>query len=411
MELWCIQNSNVPNDENEAYVVSHEFDDEEEMNFKFFVSSKRLLKLAVNSKKIHADGTYKLIWQGYPILVVGTTDMNRQFHYFGVCVSTHEREGDFQFIFKSLKEEVLLLYKEIISFEVMICDAAQAIGNAFHQVFGEDKIVVMCWAHMRRNVVKKIEKLIPKEIQKNIVQDIDTLQLAKSSKIFDKAVNLFFEKYKAEVNFLKYFKEEWLDQHRYWYEGVREKTPSTNNALESCNNVIKKESTLRERLPLATFKVILLEMVNSWSSQYMHKLKTFHETPQVDLKLWTTAYQWVKKNNKITSELLEDSVMYYIPAKDLEDVINVKPFNDWTEFSDYSNDGFSLWTCIVPNDKWDDGKCDCPDFFKKFICKHLVGMAIRLKLVKPPIEVKTVPLGEKRKRGRPAKAKKALLTQ
>jgi hypothetical protein len=38
-------------------------------------------------------------------------------------------------------------------------------------------------------------------------------------------------------------------------------------------------------------------------------------------------------------------------------------------------------------------------------------MAIRLKHCKPLPAAKTVPIGEKRKRGRPAKAKPALLLQ
>ena len=48
-------------------------------------------------------------------------------------------------------------------------------------------------------------------------------------------------------------------------------------------------------------------------------------------------------------------------------------------------------------------------FFKNYICKHAVGMAIRLKYCKPPAAAKIVPVCEKRKRGRPAKAKPALL--
>jgi uncharacterized Zn finger protein len=56
-------------------------------------------------------------------------------------------------------------------------------------------------------------------------------------------------------------------------------------------------------------------------------------------------------------------------------------------------------------------KCNCPAFLKNYTCKHVVGMAIRLKYCKPPSAVETMPIGEKRKRGRPAKAKPALLVQ
>jgi uncharacterized Zn finger protein len=63
------------------------------------------------------------------------------------------------------------------------------------------------------------------------------------------------------------------------------------------------------------------------------------------------------------------------------------------------------------NADWKKSKCNCPVFFKNYICKHIVGMAIRLKYCKPPPAAKTVPVGEKRKRGRPAKANPAILVQ
>ena len=61
--------------------------------------------------------------------------------------------------------------------------------------------------------------------------------------------------------------------------------------------------------------------------------------------------------------------------------------------------------------KWLDGVRSCPTFFKKFMCKHVVGMAIRLNHCKPPPTAKNVKIGEKRRRARPSKSKKALLIQ
>lgn len=34
--------------------------------------------------------------------------------------------------------------------------------------------------------------------------------------------------------------------------------------------------------------------------------------------------------------------------------------------------------------EWKNRLCNCPSFFKEYICKHIIGMAIRLKLFKPP---------------------------
>ncbi len=65
----------------------------------------------------------------------------------------------------------------------------------------------------------------------------------------------------------------------------------------------------------------------------------------------------------------------------------------------------------MKNNDWQSSRCNCPAFMKNFVCKHMVGVALRLKLCKPPPAAMNVPIGEKRKRGRPARAKKALLTQ
>jgi len=67
----------------------------------------------------------------------------------------------------------------------------------------------------------------------------------------------------------------------------------------------------------------------------------------------------------------------------------------------------------LPNnaEEWRKATCTCPSFLKNYICKHIIGMSIRLKYCKPPQEAKNVEIGTKRKRGRPSKAKKALLTQ
>jgi hypothetical protein len=72
----------------------------------------------------------------------------------------------------------------------------------------------------------------------------------------------------------------------------------------------------------------------------------------------------------------------------------------------------SIWTTTLPTDKekWIDGKCDYIAYFKKRICKHVVRVAIR-KIAVPPPEAKAIPIGEKRRRGRPAKAKEALIIQ
>ena len=66
---------------------------------------------------------------------------------------------------------------------------------------------------------------------------------------------------------------------------------------------------------------------------------------------------------------------------------------------------------IPDDDSWTNGTCSCPVFLKQYVCKHLIGVAIRLKKAKPPAAAKSIPIGQKRRRGRPKLAKPALLSQ
>ena len=49
--------------------------DDDKNKFRFFVTTKRLLFDASVWNKIHIDATYKLIWQGFPCFIIGTSDM------------------------------------------------------------------------------------------------------------------------------------------------------------------------------------------------------------------------------------------------------------------------------------------------------------------------------------------------
>jgi len=80
----------------------------------------------------------------------------------------------------------------------------------------------------------------------------------------------------------------------------RKRTPSTNNALESFNNVIKNEDTFRERYPLGRFMELSLTSIKRWSNLYKNKDKIFFEKTEPSLEQWTIAYQWARMNKDIS---------------------------------------------------------------------------------------------------------------
>ena len=53
-----------------------------------------------------SDATYKIITEKYPVLTVGTTDKDRAFHQFGYALVVEEKGEDFEFVFKTIKNNV-----------------------------------------------------------------------------------------------------------------------------------------------------------------------------------------------------------------------------------------------------------------------------------------------------------------
>ena len=137
-------------------------------------------------------------------------------------------------------------------------------------------------------------------------------------------------------------------------------------------------------------------------------------TTTIQLQDWTKAYHWVKLNVDLTSDSSESGVQFYCPSKkekkvSQEDINNVLA-RKWNTFEQFKKRAFKVWLVDMPEtEPWHQGQCTCPYFLKNYICKHLIGIAIRLKMVKPPPAAKDVPINEKRKRGRPKRATRALL--
>lgn len=417
LERWLQENSQLPESETQPFIVSYEMNyDGDTDDFRFFVSSKALLKLAMKSdEKLHTDGTYKLIWNEFPILIVGTTDLNRSFHPFGMAVCTSEKQHDFAFIFTSLKLGVSKISNVEYKPRVLIADGASAIGNAGREVFGDSLAVVMCWFHMRKNVKDHVKVHIKNETtQHEFLHDLDVLQVSKTQKIFDAALGLFMHKWReVSPELMNYFEKEWIQKNPNWYECYQEDTPANNCAMETFNRIVKDDHTLRERLEVGKFRVVLFNMIETWSITYDIGRKMINSTsPELDLPMWTEAYQWAKQPIKITSRRSENKIIYRCSASA---VARIQPETNWRSFDEFREKSFSYYdtTFIHPisRDNWLQGTCDCRDYFKHYICKHVIGISLRLKCISPPPEAKTVPIGSKRKRGRPAKAKNALTRQ
>ena len=203
-----------------------------------------------------ADATYKLIWQGYPVLLVGTTDRAKKFHPFGLSVTVKEEAADFAFIFRSLKNTIAKICEFDYNPTTLIADSSAAITNEFISLI--------------RNVDIHLKLIADPKIRPKVRVDIVNMELALNEKIFDSVISLVFNKWSIEgaqtSEFLKYFKSEWINKNSGWYEGFSPEIPSTNNALESFNRTIKEQHMFGNRSPVGQFfEQIKNDIVRNWS--------------------------------------------------------------------------------------------------------------------------------------------------
>ena len=109
LQRWCQAHSSVPADEDQPFVVRynivcHSFDPNEQ-KLKIVISTRRLLNVVQNSEMLQADGTYKLVWQGYPVLIVGTSEKNNTFHPACLAICDSESADDYEFVFRALSHK------------------------------------------------------------------------------------------------------------------------------------------------------------------------------------------------------------------------------------------------------------------------------------------------------------------
>jgi len=197
-ENWCEIHSTMPDAEDESYVVGHEVncdaDNDEDRVLRAFISTKRLITLAIHQKLICSDATYKLLWHGFPVLLVGGVDKDKEFHPYGISITKSEAAEDFEFIFRTLKSEVEKIGGTNFDPNILVADSADAITSGFGQAFGNIFQRVNCWSHVARKVDQRLSLIADEATRKEIREDIEILQLVRSEAAFLKASELWRRK-------------------------------------------------------------------------------------------------------------------------------------------------------------------------------------------------------------------------
>ena len=103
------------------------------------------------------------------MLIIGTTDLDRHFHPFGIGVCCKS-------LLKSLLVGLRKLKLKPRDDYVLVSDAAESIKNAFVSVFGNKKMV-MCWFHMKTCVGHHLNLIEDADDRTQVLKDIYNLHI------------------------------------------------------------------------------------------------------------------------------------------------------------------------------------------------------------------------------------------
>lgn len=305
---WCIALAKTPISIDESFVLDH-FHDGVDNSFGFVLSTKRLLQNAVNQINVCADGTYKIVWQNFPMIIVGFVDRQNHFHVIAVCLVSNERTSEYRFVFTTIKKAIEKHTNTVFEPDVLISDAAPAIRNGFYETFESASQNVICYVHVLRNLRKA--PLKNKDNRNAIISDVKVLHKSSSKREFENASRLFIMKWQknGESAFCDYFQSQWLQEDtQNWYCGYSPYVPAHNNCQEGFNNHVKRDHLLRERLPFDTFKITLTDMVSEMSNCYkpgrtIEKVKVIQNAPKINNHIYRDAHKWINNKAVILGEI------------------------------------------------------------------------------------------------------------
>ena len=159
------------------------------------MTTKALLRVASNSKVVHTDATYKLTWQGFPAIVAGVSDANRQVTQVAFAVPSGETKDDYEIVLRSMKEGIRAVSGEDFEPRVLVADAAEAITLATEAVF-PGVLRRFCWFHVSKNVESFLRK--DTAMKKARLKDIGVLQMSENADQFRQASAAMIAKWERE---------------------------------------------------------------------------------------------------------------------------------------------------------------------------------------------------------------------
>lgn len=388
--------------DDDAYVldIKHSVVSADQTELQFVVSTRRLLLTALRFRVLSCDATYKTNVHGYPLMILGGLDANQKLHVLAYCITTNEKADNYRFLFETVASAIWRLYQEELKPHVLVADGAIAIANGFMAAFPNIPTkIIMCYFHVKYNIKKHLHG----DNAEAILNDIDKMQNSSSPRIFLRAVEMFEAKWQdVEQRFCKYFVRNWVRMRSGWYEGFERGCASTNNGMEGHNGAFKTHYTYRKLLQMGVLYDVIGRVLHDKSKTYIElDIVTF---PTIKQNAWIEAVEWSQMENLgdiLKVQSARKSVVYVPSGKMRKEGLSLtaKMISDYEalvvpNLSELIDITQRMYRVELDNVAWQNSTCSCVQFCKKGTCKHVLGMAIKMKFVEPPATANPAPLSQ-----------------
>jgi hypothetical protein len=164
---------------------------------------------------LHADSTYKLNQNEFPLLVIGVSDGTQAFHPLCFGVLSHHNNIHYTRAFNDLYNLFCTIFNYEPTVDYVVTDCDHALRYGLHCGFRVDEEQhIMCFFH----VVKACkEKLKGKEstVTKRILEEIRNLRTSTNEHDFQTKYNLISGRWiqDGHVDFKLYFERQWINMH------------------------------------------------------------------------------------------------------------------------------------------------------------------------------------------------------
>ena len=274
-------NSKIPENPDEAFITKYFVDESgEELKFCVLISTPKLLERYLREQDedwcLLCDATYQTNMEGAPVILFGanTFETGKKYNGIGAIISSNEDKATYDFLLQFVKDQAKTLPLALMA------DGAIAVSLSCREILPECKRL-MCWYHASKKMKDKLMgiKSLDTSVASQIFSDIHALQFgAPDEESFFILFALLRRKWSEEreytndvlkdrvSEFFLYVKKVWLSPDlRNWYEAANPMMLSTNNSLESSNNVFKRDYTGRKRLSMPHLVQKLKEMMEEAS--------------------------------------------------------------------------------------------------------------------------------------------------